>query len=91
MATLETQHLRDVFWGDTIKDDGASYAVFATAVHNIRGWVASEWYLHLNAPRRALGSAAGRRGKGGWHFWKPTKNAYNSPFAAVLGLREELE
>ena len=42
MATLETQHLRDVFWGDTIKDDGASYAVFATAVHNIRGWVASE-------------------------------------------------
>lgn len=42
MATLETQHVRDLFWRDAIREDVASCAVSATEVHDIRGWAESE-------------------------------------------------
>lgn len=43
-------------WGDIIREGVASYAVSAMEV---RGCAESEWYLHLNVPRRIWGSAAG--------------------------------
>lgn len=42
MATLETQPIRDVFWGDAIREDVASYAVSAAETHTVRGWVDSK-------------------------------------------------
>lgn len=63
MATLETQRVGDLFWGNATREDVAFSPVFTLEVQDIRGWAES---IYISVLPRGLWVQLVEDSGGGW-------------------------